>query len=215
MLAKRGAGTPADIVTELDMDDRLEATELELQRRRFSLEQAQTKLKVLKEYTYSKTIKELESEVKKRLSDELAKKATWELEKAKVAKLERQIKNCKLYAPSDGLVVYANDPNRFGRGNAPQIEEGATVRERQMIFSVPDLSRIRVNAKVPESMIDRISPGLRARIKVDAFPEADIDRRGQGRGPAARPDESLPGRTRRSTAPWSSSRRSYPASARA
>ena len=144
---------------------------------------------MLKEYTYGKTIKELENEVKKALSDELAKKATWELEKAKEAKLERQIKNCKLYAPSDGLVVYANDPNRFGRGNAPQIEEGATVRERQKIFRVPDLSQIRVNAKVHESMVDRIKPGLRARIKVDAFPEADLDRRGRGRVPAARPDE--------------------------
>ena len=140
----------------------------------FSLEQAQTKLKVLKKYTYSKTIKELESEVKKALSDELAKKATWELEKAKEAKLERQIKNCKLYAPNDGLVVYANDPNRFGGSNAPQVEEGATVRERQKIFSLPDVTRMRVNTKVHESMINMITPGLRARIRVDAFAESPM-----------------------------------------
>ena len=122
----------------------------------------------------SKTIKELESEVKKTLSDELAKKATWELEKAKEAKLEKQIKNCKLYAPNDGLVVYANDPNRFGGSNAPQIEEGATVRERQKIFSLPDVTQMRVNTKVHESMINMITPGLRARIRVDAFAESPM-----------------------------------------
>ena len=68
-------------------------------------------------------------------------------------------------------MVYANDPNRFGGNNAPQVEEGATVRERQKIFSLPDITHMRVNTKVHESMIDMITPGLRARIRVDAFAE--------------------------------------------
>ena len=54
--------------------------ELTLKKARFALEQAQSKKKVLVEYTKDKTIKELESEVEKARSDELAKKATWELE---------------------------------------------------------------------------------------------------------------------------------------
>ncbi len=183
MLAQRGAEAPAGLVTELDMDDRLEATQLELQRQRFSLEQAQAKLKVLKEYTYSKTIKALESEVHIAHSSELSKQAAWELEKAWIAKLERQIKNSKLYAPSEGLVFYANDPNGTGW---PQIENGATVRERQLIFRVPDLTRIRVKARVQESIVDQISPGLRAKIKVDAFPEAELN--GVVNAVAPRPD---------------------------
>jgi len=150
------------------------ADKLSLQKSSFSLEQAKTKLNVLNKFTYSKTIKELESEVKKTRSDELAKQATWELEKAKEAKLEKQIKNCKLYAPNDGLVVYANDPNRFGGSNAPQVEEGATVRERQKIFSLPDITQMRVNTKVHESMINMIVPELRARIRVDAFAETPM-----------------------------------------
>ncbi len=54
--------------------------ELTLKKARFALEQAQSKKKVLVEYTRDKTIKELQSEVEKARSDELAKKATWELE---------------------------------------------------------------------------------------------------------------------------------------
>ena len=113
---------------------------------------------MLVEYTKDKTIKELESEVEKAHSDELAKQATWELEKAKEAKLEKQIANCKLNAPIDGLVVYANDPSRGFGSNQPQIEEGATVRERQKIISLPDISRMQVNTKVHESQIDKITP---------------------------------------------------------
>ncbi|MBV8557733.1 MAG: efflux RND transporter periplasmic adaptor subunit [Planctomycetaceae bacterium] len=145
------------------------ADDLALKKAIFTFEQAQSKLKVLEDYTKKKTIKELESEVEKARSDELAKEQTWSLEKSKQAKLEKQIANCKLFAPGDGLVVYANDPNRFGGSSQPQIEEGATVRERQKIFSLPDISKMRVNTKVHESKIDRLSTGLRARIRVDAF----------------------------------------------
>ena len=89
--------------------------ELNFQKAKFALEQAQSKLNVLEKYTKDKTIKELKSEVEKARSDELAKKQTCELEKDKEAKLEKQIVNCKLFAPGDGLVVYANDPIAFVR----------------------------------------------------------------------------------------------------
>jgi HlyD family secretion protein len=59
---------------------------------RFVLEQAQTKKKVLTDYTRDKTIKELKSEVTKAASDELAKQAIWTLEVSKEKKLERELK---------------------------------------------------------------------------------------------------------------------------
>ncbi len=64
--------------------------ELNFQKARFALEQAESKLQVLIKYTREKTLKELRSEVEKGRSDELAKQATWELEKLKEAKLARQ-----------------------------------------------------------------------------------------------------------------------------
>ncbi len=83
--------------------------------------------------------------------------------------LEKQIVSCKLIAPDDGVVVYANDPSR--RGGPPQIEEGATVRERQLIFCIFDIDGPKqVNAKAPESWVDRLVPGQKARIEVDAYP---------------------------------------------
>jgi hypothetical protein len=37
------------------------------------------------------------------------------------------------------------------------------------VFSLPDITKMRVNTKVHESMIDKLRPGLRARIKVESF----------------------------------------------
>ena len=148
--------------------------ELTRQQASFKKEQAERKKVVLEKYTKPKTIKDLTSEVEKARSDELAKKQTYELEKSKEAKLEKQITKCKLYAPSDGLVVYANDANKMFGSSQPQIEEGATVRERQAIFSLPDVTKMQVNTKVHESQIHKIEPGQKARIRIEAFAEQEI-----------------------------------------
>ena len=151
------------------------AEEANLQRATFSKEQAETKITVLKEYTKRKMLTDLNSNIEKAKSDELAKEATLNLEKEKENKLTAQIDKCKLVAPNDGLVVYANDPGRFGGSNQPQIEEGAQVRERQPIFRLPDINNMRVNTKVHESQIDRMVKGLKARIRIDAFPGEVIE----------------------------------------
>jgi HlyD family secretion protein len=171
MAAKGNAATPADIAAGLDVDDRLEATELALDRERRALELGMIKRDLLEKYTGPRTIKELNLNVERARSDELAKQATWEQEKAKQAKLERQIADCKLYAPIEGYVVYANEPSRFGGSSRPQIEEGATIRERQLIFRVVDRnSPMRVNTKVQELWVDRLTRGQQVRVLVDAFP---------------------------------------------
>ena len=144
------------------------ADQLTMQQANFDLEQAMTQLSVLEQYTKDKQIKSLRSDVEKAKADEYSKQSSWELERTKERKLERQIEKCILKAPGDGIVVYANDPGRMGGQNQVQIEEGAAVRERQKIFSLPDTSKMRVNSKVHESMVDRIKPGLRSLIRVDA-----------------------------------------------
>jgi HlyD family secretion protein len=144
------------------------ADELTKQQADFDLEQALTQLKVLEDYTKEKQIKSLSSDVEKAKADEYSKQSSWELEKTKERKLEKQIERCTLKAPGDGIVVYANDPGRMGGQNAVQIEEGASVRERQKIFSLPDTSQMRVNTKVHESMVDRIKVGRPALVRVDA-----------------------------------------------
>ena len=105
----RRAPTDADIVAELAVEDLLEAAVDRITRKKASLAEAKRQLDRLENITRPKTIEALNAEVKTARADELAKLATLNVEKAKKEKLERQIKNCNLYAPGDGMIVHAND----------------------------------------------------------------------------------------------------------
>jgi HlyD family secretion protein len=159
----------------LDVEDRIDAAEQTLLTERTAIELANSKRELLEKYTSGKTFNELKGNVERKRSEELAKKATYSLEDSKEKKLVKQILNCDIEAPADGIVVYANDPSRAFRGGRYQIEEGATVRERQKIFSLPDITRMQVNAKVHESQIHKLSPGMKAKIRVDAFASETFD----------------------------------------
>ena len=147
------------------------ADQLVLQKSQIELNRLRGDLNVLLEYTRDRMIKELKSAVEKARADELARQSVWEYERAKEAKLRRQIEKCKLYAPGDGMVVYFNDQGGWSTSGYKWIEEGGTVRERQKIFTLPNVERMRVNAKIHEMAISRVKPGLRARIWVEALPE--------------------------------------------
>jgi HlyD family secretion protein len=109
---------------------------LVLKKARFALERAESRLKTLLDYSKPKRIKELEAEVEKAKANERAKKAVWELQMSKEKKLERMIANCTIRAPRDGTLVYGNPRDE---GRTTLIAEGATVRERQVLFEiVPD-----------------------------------------------------------------------------
>jgi len=88
--------------------------------------------------------------------------------------LEDQIDKCVLVAKKSGLVVYGGD-DQNNYGNQEPIREGATVRERQTIITIPDLRRMSVNVKIHESYINKIKVGQKARITVDAYPDKPLD----------------------------------------
>jgi HlyD family secretion protein len=173
---KKGAEKiTADILTELDIEDRIESAELTLLQQNLALEQAKAKQKVLEEITKPRTLKELRADVERKRSNELAKHATSQLEASKLKKLQRQIAACEIKAPADGVLYYVNAPARPD-GRTPQIEEGATVRERQKIFRVIELNGpLQVNTKVHESQVDKLALGMHAKIRVDAFPDEMFD----------------------------------------
>jgi HlyD family secretion protein len=73
-----------------------------------------------------------------------------------------------LHAPQRGEVVYAARDGRRGN-DADTIQEGSSVRERQLILKLPDLSQMKVNVRIHESKIRRIRTGLPVRVTVQSF----------------------------------------------
>jgi RND family efflux transporter MFP subunit len=87
-------------------------------------------------------------------------------EEERLENYREQLELCKIYAPHEGMVVYA----REGRRETTEIEEGVTVRQRQEILSLPNMSRMQVKTQVHEAVLDQVRPGLPATIRIDAFP---------------------------------------------
>ncbi|HNQ87136.1 MAG TPA: efflux RND transporter periplasmic adaptor subunit [Verrucomicrobiota bacterium] len=102
-------------------------------------------------------------------ADLSAQSNTLILSEQKLARDRRNLTNTTIRAPQDGLVVYAVSDSHFSSESL--IEGGATVRNRQELIKLPDLSRMKVNIKVHESHITMIRPGLPAFVVLDSMPD--------------------------------------------
>jgi RNA polymerase sigma factor (sigma-70 family) len=165
---KREAATAADIVAALDLEDRVDAAEQALLQEKTAIKLTEAKQGVLERFTRQKMTRELKLNVERARAEESVKEDIYRLATFQENKLEVQLKGCNLTAPDDGMLVYGNDPSQVDA--RPSIELGAKVRERQFVFSVPDLTRMRVNAGVREAWIAQVLSRQRVQIKVDAFP---------------------------------------------
>src|SRR6266567_4470403 len=85
--------------------------------------------------------------------------------------LNDQLAKCTIRAGKPGLAVYGGAQDMFYYGPQEQIREGATIRERQTIITIPDMTRMSVKVKIHESYIKKIRKGQKVRITVDAFPD--------------------------------------------
>ncbi len=157
-LAARGYITPAQ----------LEADRFAVEKARTELETARVKLFVLQNYTKAKMLKQLDAEIQSALARLKSETKTYQLDLERLKHIEEQIKKCTVVAPTAGEVVYANDQDRRGGEAEVLIAEGAYVRERQVMFRLPDPKNMEVRARVNETRIALIKEGMPAFIRLDA-----------------------------------------------
>jgi multidrug efflux pump subunit AcrA (membrane-fusion protein) len=95
--------------------------------------------------------------------------------------VNRQLVACKIHATKPGMVVYP------ARNEQDKIAEGAVVRERQVILTIPDFAAMEVTVRVHEASVDSVKPGQRVKIVVDALP--DVTLWGEVKNIASMPEE--------------------------
>ncbi len=157
---------------------------LAFQRAEVDVRVAREELNVLKNFTYHRRLRELESNVeqtrmalgrvKRRAAADIvqaeaelrARQAEHEQQEARLERIEQQVGKARIYAPRDGMVVYATTGQR---GREP-LEEGQTVRERQELILLPTARRMMAEIRVPESSLAKVRVGMPVRISVDALP---------------------------------------------
>jgi HlyD family secretion protein len=155
-------------------EQQLEADKFAVDKSQKDLEAAKTKLKVLREFTKQKMLKQLDADIATAEAKMRADERTHQLDVDKLQLIEQQLEKCVVKAPSEGKVIYANETDR--RGNSEVIiQEGAVIRERQTVLRLPDLRQMQVRTKINESRIGFVRTGMQATITLDAFPDLKLE----------------------------------------
>lgn len=160
--------------------------ELAVTTARNTVARSQTALKVLTDYTHqmdnaskenavSQAKQRLErtrrfnaSNLAQRVAEVNAKTQTLRVMQQRMERYKEQFAACTITAPADGLVVYATSGDRNAQ---VQIQEGTTVRERQMLLRLPDTAEMKSVVRIPEAQVSRLHEGLRARVKIVGVPQ--------------------------------------------
>ena len=171
----------------------LEAEELNLSKARNRQAQKETALVLYIQYTFPKDAEQKLSEYEnaimsyqRQLKENIAEQAQDEarfssaarkfnLERVKLTDIDEQLEFATIRAELPGMVVYgAADQNQARyRGSSSQeaVQEGATVRERQAILTIPDMREMAVKTNIHESAVQRVAVGQAVRVGIDAFPD--------------------------------------------
>ncbi len=171
-LMKRGFLTKKDF----------ENAELEFETAKNNLETANSDYDLYLKYTHTKNLKvyntnmsEAEKNLertKKRNESMLEQKKSafksrgsqCQMLKSRMDLLEEQLTKTKVYAPSDGIVVYKSDEYR-----KDTIRAGSAIYHRQAVIILPDMSQLQTNTKIHEYDIGKIKKNMDCIITLDAL----------------------------------------------
>ncbi len=167
----------------------LQADELAFSRAEVNLQVAQRDRELLEEYTNKRQIAQLESDVRQAemalertqakaranvaqaRAELLARKQEYDRQKYKLDKIDDQLSKAKVYAPADGMVIYATSARRGGwRDNREPLDEGDEVFERQELIYLPTATSAMAEVDIHEASLEKVRLGLPAIVTVDALP---------------------------------------------
>ncbi len=94
------------------------------------------------------------------------------VQQRQLKEMTEQVGKCIIHAKKPGLVVFGGggDDMYYG-GGQERIREGSTVRERQSLITIPNMTNMGVRVRIHESYIKKVKKGQKVRITADAFPD--------------------------------------------
>jgi HlyD family secretion protein len=166
--------------------DELKADQLTVKRQEITIAQADEELKIATRFEFPKKVRILEaavdtakltllqakqkatSTIKSYEADVTSKLNTLELQRERLAEMKKQLELTKIFAPQEGLVVY---PSAGISGSGILIEQGASIRQKQDLLKLPDVTQMMIEVKVHESHVRQVKPGLGAYVTIDSLPD--------------------------------------------
>lgn len=149
----------------------LEADRYAAEQAKIELEKAETKLNVLEHYTSKKRLKQLESNLAVAEASVKWRRHVHGLTVEELENIEEQIGKCVITSPRAGQVVLAH---LHHRGHSHLIEPGESVWLRRPLVRLPNSQQMQVSASIREDQVVQVRPGLEVRIRLEAFPGAEL-----------------------------------------
>jgi len=144
-------------------------TDIDVENATNQIRLAEKRKEVLVEITKEKNMVQLEADIKAALVKLESERQAAQVESEKLLEIQTMITKCKIVVPPgvSGQVSYARESSR--RSQDWELEEGATVRENQVLIRVPNPKKMEVKVLINEQSITQIEPGMACDIKVDAL----------------------------------------------
>jgi multidrug efflux pump subunit AcrA (membrane-fusion protein) len=173
----------------------LENDQVNFEKVSLAVKTAETELDLYKKYAFSKQCAQLLSAYRESLTklqrtvranrSKMAQAETrfqtakrrYEMELARREDLERQLKACMIRATQVGLVAYGDLNASSSQRYNESIVEGSSVRFRQTLLTIPDMSQMGVQVNVHESQVKKVRIGQPVLIRVDAEPGKTLEGR--------------------------------------
>jgi RND family efflux transporter MFP subunit len=158
------------------------------------IEGAETRLKLADAEQKYKELQEKDTSTKNSTDADIeSKKQKREKSLFDVRLAEKQIASLTLRAPADGMVTIM--PNFRARnwtqgGTTPDFKEGDRAWSGAVIAQLPDLSTVRVSARVDEADRGRLKSGQPATVRIDAIADKEFPATVAEISPLAKPDYS-------------------------
>ena len=170
------------------MTDRGYKSELEVQQKTFAVMRAEMNVKAVntaiglsKDYTKRMEMATLRGNLKAAEARLAAEEERLKMDVERRDLAIKELEYCVVKAEKSGMVIH---PSAASWKNAPEIEEGATVHKDQVMLLMPDLSKMQVKVGIHESIIERIRPGLAAKV---TLPDKTVDGEIASVAPITRP----------------------------
>lgn len=146
-------------VSALDLEERTFAVE----RSKLAVGTTKTRIEVLEKFTKAEELETLRGNLAAITATHQANVERAEADASRRDRAVEEIGYCVIKADRAGMVIH---PSAARWKNAPEIEEGGTVHKDQILLLMPDLEQMQVTVGVHESIVDRISEGLEAKVKL-------------------------------------------------
>ena len=144
-----------------------------LEQSRHDLRKTRGEFDLFRRLTVPKEVAGFRKEIRVAESNLKVESDRLKFEEERLAHCRKQIDNCVVRAPSDGVVVHANHGGWWSR----PLAAGERVYQEQKLFMLPDLSNMEVELSIHETMGPRVRVGMPAKVRIASIADRELPAR--------------------------------------